>query len=54
MPVTEVNQDREANSEQLASMVILELLEPLAARASKECKGRWGDTEILASLACLE
>ena len=51
--VTEVNQAREASLEQLDPTATLELLEPLAARVSKVCRGRLGDTEILASLACL-
>ena len=51
--VTEVNQAREASLEQLDPTATLALLEPLAARVSKVCRGRLGDTEILASLAYL-
>ena len=51
---TEVNRAREASLEQLEPTATLELLEPLAARVSKVCKGRLGDMEILASLACLD
>ena len=51
--VTEVNRAREASLEQSEPTATLELLEPLAARVSKVCKGRLGGMEILASLAYL-
>ena len=44
---------REASLETLESTEILGLSECLAARASRVCKAKWGDMEILEFLAYL-